>query len=100
MSNILAIHSEEIEMRPADAASGVAEEPQNKRLNWFQRWRMGFSNLVHRMDTNVGRSPVGRFFRLKGSGHVSSSSWQRNSTGGRGGQNVADTETLPAQGNS
>ena len=60
-------------MRPADAESGVAEEPQNKGPNWFQRWRMGISNLVHRMDTSVGKSPVGRFFRLKGSGHVSSS---------------------------
>ncbi len=60
-------------MRPADVASGVAEEPQNKGLNWFQRWKTGISSLVQRMDTTVGKSPVGRFFRLKGSGHVSSS---------------------------
>ncbi len=75
MSNILALHREEIEMRPSETAPEAGEEGvQNNRPSWFQRWRKGFSNLVNRMDTGVAKSPVGRIFRLKGGGHVSSCS--------------------------
>jgi hypothetical protein len=74
MSNTPASFSEEIEMRPADAGPVTGEAPQNKRANWFQRWRKTVSSLTHRMNTSVARSPVGRLFRLKGSGHVSFSS--------------------------
>lgn len=74
MSNTPASFSEEIEMRSADAGPVTGEAPQNKRANWFQRWRKTVSSLTHRMNTSVARSPLGRLFRLKGSGHVSSSS--------------------------
>jgi AGZA family xanthine/uracil permease-like MFS transporter len=72
MSNILALHRDEIEMRTAETAAEAGEEGvQNNRPSWFQRWRKGFSALVQRMDTSVAKSPVGRVFRLKESGHVS-----------------------------
>lgn len=32
---------------------------------------MGLSNWVHDTNVRVARSPVGKWFRLEGSGHVS-----------------------------
>lgn len=58
-------------MRPAHAGFATSEVPQNKPDNWFQRWRKRVSDLTLRMNTTVARSPAGRFFRLKGSEHVS-----------------------------
>jgi hypothetical protein len=60
-------------MHPVHPLPGPAsQEPDsNDRPNWFQRCRKNISDLVERMDDGVSKTPVGRLFRLKGSGHVS-----------------------------
>ncbi|KAK4127465.1 hypothetical protein N657DRAFT_661582 [Parathielavia appendiculata] len=60
---------DEIEMRPVDSVLDTGQETHIDRRNWFQRKRDRISNLIHRMDSHVAKSPVGRLFRLRGSGH-------------------------------
>jgi hypothetical protein len=72
--------SEEIEMQHRNATFSMGGEIyQQHHLNHehhgppgrLQQWRKAVAGLIQRMDDSVGRSPVGRLFRLKGSGHVS-----------------------------
>jgi hypothetical protein len=70
MSRFANLHSDEIEMRPVDAVPDAGQGTQNDHPSWFQRTRYGAVDLIQRMDNLVAKSPAGRLFRLKGSGHV------------------------------
>ena len=60
-------------MHPVHPMPGPAslEPDNNERPNWVQRCRKNISDLIERVDNGVSKTPVGRLFRLKGSGRVS-----------------------------
>ncbi|KAK4104809.1 hypothetical protein N658DRAFT_542115 [Parathielavia hyrcaniae] len=69
MSKLANSPSDEIEMRPVDSIPDTGQGIETCHKNWFQRKRDRISDLIHRMDSRVATSLVGRLFRLKGSGH-------------------------------
>jgi len=62
---------EDIEMHSVHLPT--AEAAQEKPPSRFQKFSTKVSDLVRRIDDRVSDSPVGRLFRLKGSGHVRTS---------------------------
>ncbi|KAK4044842.1 ubiquitin carboxyl-terminal hydrolase [Parachaetomium inaequale] len=48
----------------------ASQEPDNNdHPSWFQRCRKNISDFIERIDDGVSKTPAGRLFRLKGSGH-------------------------------
>ncbi|KAK3902549.1 permease family-domain-containing protein [Staphylotrichum tortipilum] len=61
------LQPEDIEMRSVNLPT--AEAAQEKPPGRFQKFSTKVGDLVRRIDDRVSDSPVGRLFRLKGSGH-------------------------------